>query len=153
MIVGFEEYKTVIELMRSFKPDIVITQHPVEYGRLDHMDAGEFTIRCVDYVRADGFDSPLAPHTVKEVYFAYYPDRRSDVLMAAPRQAPDVTDKKKAVMAEFGTTQTKPGEGYFVKLDKFMASVDGSVGYMNGMGYGEQFTRLNPAKMQHLPVG
>lgn len=160
MIVGFEEYKTVIELMRSFKPDIVITQHPVEYGRLDHMDAGEFTIRCVDYVRADGFDSPLAPHTVKEVYFAYYLDRRSDVLMATPRQAPDVTvdvtdviDKKKAAMAEFGTTQTKPGEDYFAKLDKFMASVDGSVGYLNGIGYGEQFTRLNPAKVQHLPVG
>lgn len=160
MILGLEEYKTVIELMRSFRPDIVIAQHPVEYGRLDHMDAGEFAIRCVDYVRADGFDSPLPPHTVREVYLSYYLDYRSDVLMATPRQAPDivvditdVAEKKKAAMAEFGATQTKPGEDFSAKLDTFMASIDGAVGYVNGIGYGEQFVRLNPVKVQHLPLG
>ncbi len=160
MILGMEHYKTVIELMRSFRPDIVITQHPVEYGRLDHMDAGEFAIRCVDYVRADGFDSPLAPHTVKEVYFAYYLDYRSDMLMATPRQAPDVIvditdviDKKKAAMGEFGTTQAKPGEDYAAKLDKMVASVDGGIGYLHGIGYAEQFSRLNPTTVQHLSIG
>lgn len=159
MIVGFDEYKTVIELMRSFRPDIMITQHPVEYGRLDHMDAGEFAIRCVDYARADGFDSPLAPHTVREVYMSYYLDYRSDALMAAARQPPDivvditdVAEKKKAAMAAFATTQTKLGEDFSAKLDTFMASVDGAVGYVNGMGYGEQFVRLNPAKVQYLPL-
>ena len=29
---GYDEYKTVIELMRSFRPDIVITQHPWSTG-------------------------------------------------------------------------------------------------------------------------
>lgn len=160
MTLGFDEYKTVIELMRSFRPDIVITQHPMEYGRFDHMDAGEFAIRCVDYVRADGFDSPLAPHSVSEVYFAYYLDSRSDVLMATPRHAPDVVvditdvaEKKKAAMAEFATTQTKPGEDFSAKMDVFMASIDGAVGYVNGFGYGEQFVRFNPSKVQYLPAG
>ena len=97
---------------------------------------------------------------MSEVYFAYYLDARSDVLMATPRQAPDVVvditdvaDKKKAAMAEFGTTQTKPGEDFSAKMDVFMASIDGAVGYVNGFGYGEQFVRWNPVKVQHLPLG
>ena len=38
-------------------------------------------------------------------------------------------------------------------MDIFMASIDGAVGYVSGTGYGEQFVRFNPAKVQYLPAG
>ncbi len=84
MLLGYEHRKEVIEIMRGFRPDIVICPHPMEYGRLDHVDAGMFAIRCVDYVRADGFDSPLAPHTVKQIYMFHYQGYRPETL-AGPR--------------------------------------------------------------------
>ena len=157
-LFGYEHYKEIITLMREFRPEIVLCPHPVEFGRHDHMDAGRFTVACVDYVRADGFDSPLAPHSVKQVYMFYYPDGRADKLMAAPRMAPDVVvdisdvwEKKRDAMAQFGTTQTKPGEDYKAKLTRFMDRVDGGFGYLNGVGYAEQYVRLNPWKFQYLP--
>ena len=113
MIFGFDEYKTIIELMRSFRPDIVITQHPLEYGRFDHMDAGEFAIRCVE-----GRHGRVRVHD-------------------SPRPSP-------------GPARTSPTSP---KMDIFMASIDGAVGYVSGTGYGEQLVRFNPAKVQYLPAG
>jgi hypothetical protein len=55
-------------------------------------------------------------------------------------------------MMEFETTQTKQNEDFGKKMDLFMASIDGSAGYYNGMGYAEQFTRWNPERVQYLPI-
>jgi hypothetical protein len=63
---------------------VELCPHPTEYGRFDHMDAGRFIVACVDYARADGFDSPLAPHVVKDVFMFYYLDFRTDQLMGSP---------------------------------------------------------------------
>ena len=159
MLFGMEEYVTVVNLLREFRPDVVLCPHSVEFGRHDHMDAGRFAVACVDYVRAEGFPSPLEPHTVPNVFMFYYPDFRSDQLMASPRQAPSVVvditsviQVKRAAMEEFGTTQTRPGQNRDALLDRFMERVDGGVGYLHGIGYAEQFVRLNPERVQFLPL-
>ncbi|MBI3942522.1 MAG: PIG-L family deacetylase [Chloroflexi bacterium] len=160
MIFGMEEYKTLINLIREFRPDVVLCPHPVEVGRHDHMETGRFTIAAVDYARADGFPSPLAPHAVPHIFMFYYEDYRSEQLMGASRHTADlivdtteVIDKKKAAMTIFGSTQTKRDEDYGKKLDDFMVRVDGNVGYLHGFGYGEQFTRWHPQRVKYLPVG
>jgi len=159
LATGPDEYLAVIEEIRTFRPDVVLCPHPLEYGRIDHMDAGRFAVAAVDYARADGIPSALAPHDVRDVFTFYYQDTRSDVLAGVARMGPDVivdiTDvqpRKRAAMEIFGRTQAKPGEDYTRKMDRFFAAVDGASGYAAGTGYVEQFNHLNPRPSSYLPI-
>ena len=159
MIFGLREYVEVVNVIREFRPTVVLCPHPTEFGRQDHMDTGRYAVAAVDYARADGFPSPLAPHTVADVFMFYYEDFRSEQFMGVPRHSPeiavditDVLDKKRAAMSVFERTQRKAGEDYGGKLDRFFASVDGGMGYMLGLGYVERFSRLNPEKVKYLPL-
>ena len=139
LLVGLDEYIVMVDLIREFRPDVVLTHHPVEVGRHDHMDCGRHVIAAVDYARADGFPSALAPHTVPNLFMFYYPDYRSEQLMATSRHSADiivdissVIQQKRAAMAEFGGTQAKAKEDYDRKLDLFFERVDGAAGFTNG---------------------
>jgi LmbE family N-acetylglucosaminyl deacetylase len=145
--------------LREFRPDVVLCAHPVEVGRQDHMDSGRIAIAAVDYARAEGFPSPLAPFAVPNLFMYYYEDFRSEQLMGSPRHSPEVVvdisaviDKKRAAMAVFASTQSKPGEDYLKVLDTFLVRKDGNVGYDNGFEYGERFVRWNPERVQYLPL-
>ena len=157
--MGWDEYVAVVDRIRDFRPDVVLCPHPVEVGRQDHMDAGRFAVACVDYVRADGFPSSLAPITVPHVFMFYYPGFNADQLMGTARHQPDVVvditdviDRKRAAMAEFEGTQAKAEEDYGAKTDSLLEHVDGHAGYMNGIAYAEQYTRLNRPVHQYLPI-
>jgi 4-oxalomesaconate hydratase len=162
LLYGRAEYVLLVGLIREFRPSVVVCPHPVEVGRFDHMDCGSLTLRTVDYARADGFPSPLAPHAVTNIFMSYYQDFRTEQLMGTARHAPDVIvditeviDLKRRAMLEFGTTQAKVGEDYPERLGRFFERVDGAVGYRYGLGqgrgYGEQFIRWNPACGKYLP--
>lgn len=159
LLVGLNEYITLVNLIREHRPDIVITSHPVEVGRQDHMDAGRFTVAAVDYARAEGFPSPLAPHSVPELFLTYYQDFRSEQLMGSPRQAPEVivdistvVSRKREAMMQFATTQAQEGEDYSAKLDLFFKRQYGSGGALHGFDYAECFSRWNPELTQYLPM-
>jgi LmbE family N-acetylglucosaminyl deacetylase len=159
MVFGPDEYAALVGVIREFRPDAVLCPHPTEFGRLDHMDAGRVSVAAVDYARADGFPSPLAPHLVRDVFMFYYEDFRTDQFMGTARHGPDVVvditdviDKKRAAMEIFGGTQSKAGEDYPKRLNRFFASVDGASGYAAGTGYVERFSRLNAAKVNYLPL-
>lgn len=159
MLLGREHYVALVDLIRDVRPDVLITQHPVEVGRHDHMDAGRFTVAAMDYARADGFPSPLAPHTVPNLFLAYYEDFRSEQLMGSPRHSPEVIVDitavigiKREAMLQFAGTQARPGEDYQRKLDLFIERVDGAAGYAHGMGYAERFSRWYPERVQYLPL-
>jgi len=159
LIVGLPEYIQLVNVIREFRPDVVLTSHPVEVGRQDHMDCGRVALAAVDYARADGFPSPLAPHTVPNVFLFFYPDFRSDQLMGVARHMPEVVvdfsaviDKKRAAMLEFAKTQAKPGQDYTKMIDHFLTCIDGGVGYLHGCAYAEQFSRWNPERVQYLPL-
>jgi LmbE family N-acetylglucosaminyl deacetylase len=159
LATGPDEYLAIIDEIRTFRPDVVLCPHPTEYGRFDHMDAGRFAVAAVDYARADGIPSALAPHAVKDVFTFYYQDNRSDVFLGVGRHAPDVLvditavqPRKRAAMEIFGRTQSKPGENYSTKMDRFFAAVDGATGYAAGTGYVEQFNHLNPRPWSFLPI-
>lgn len=159
LLAGLEEYVAFVDLLRTFRPDAVLCAHPVEVGRQDHMDGGRFTIAAVDYARAEGFPSPLAPHTVANLFLFYYEDFRSEQLLGSPRHAPEiiidispVIERKRAAMLQFAGTQAKTGEDYRRKLDRFFERVDGAAGYLHGFDYAERFTRWEPERLPYLPI-
>lgn len=159
MLFGLEDHITMVDLIREVRPDVVLCAHPVEVGRHDHMDSGRFTIAAVDYARAEGFPSALAPHTVPDLFLFYYEDFRSEQLMGSARHSPevivDITEalpRKREAMLRFQGTQARQGEDYPARLDRFFASVDGAAGYVNGFGYAERFTRWHPERVQLLPL-
>lgn len=163
LLYGLDEYVLLVNLIREFRPDVLLCAHPVEVGRHDHMDSGRFALAAVDYARAEGFPSPLAPHAVRHTFLFYYQSFPSEQLMGTARHAPDVIvdtteviDTKRAAMVIFGSTQTKQNEDYEGRMARFLERVDGAVGYKygfgQGRGYGEQFTRWNPATGPYLPL-
>lgn len=159
LAIGLDEYVAVVNLIREYRPHVVLCPHPVEVGRQDHMDCGRFTVAAVDYARADGFPSPLAPHTVSTMFLYYYEDFRSEQLTGSARHSPEVIidispviNKKRAAMMELAGTQTKESEDYGAKLDRFFDRVDGAAGYMHGFDYAERFNRWDPERLQYLPV-
>lgn len=163
LLYGLDEFKLIVDLLREFRPNAVLCAHPVEVGRQDHMDSGRFVVAAVDYARAEGFPSALASHAVPNLFLFYYQDFRSDQLMGTARHAPDVIvditaviEKKREAMRQFGETQAKGEQDYEKKLTLFLDRVDGAVGYVHGLaggsGYGEQFTRWNPERVQYLPL-
>ncbi len=159
MFFDLSHYVEMVEILRDYRPDILLCPHPVEVARHDHMDSGRFTIRAMDYCRAGGFPSALAPYEVPRLFMYYYEDFRTNALMGAPRQAPEVVvdvsevhDRKRAAMLIFGRTQAKTGEDYPARMDRFFAAGDGSVGYHNGFPYGERFNRWQPQRVPYLPL-
>jgi 4-oxalomesaconate hydratase len=159
MLLGMEEYVVLVDLIREFRPDVVLTHHPTEVGRHDHMDCGRYAIAAVDYARADGFPSPLAPHTVPNLFMYYYPDFRSEQLMGTSRKLPEIVvditsvlDRKRAAMAEFAGTQAQKDQDYEKKMDRFFERVDGAAGFMNGFDYAERYVRWWPERVQYLPL-
>lgn len=159
LVIDKESYIAAVNLIREFRPNVVICQHPVEVGRFDHMEAGRFALAAVDYARAEGFPSALAPHAVPHIFMSYYQDFPTEQLLGGPRHAPevivdisDVIDIKREAMMQFGTTQAKEGEDYREKLDRFFERVDGAAGFIHGFEYAERFTRWHPERVQHLPL-
>ena len=159
MLFDLSHYVTMVEILRDFRPDILLCPHPIEVGRHDHMDSGRFTIAAMDYARADGFPSPLTPHTVPRLFMYYYEDYRTEQLTGAARHSPEVVvdisaviGKKRDAMLIFGRTQTRKGEDYPARLDAFFAAGDGSVGYHHGFAYGERFNRWHPQRVPYLPI-
>lgn len=159
MLLDMSHHVIMVELIRSFRPDVVLCAHPTEVGRHDHMDSGRFTIAAVDYARAEGFPSPLAPHTVPHLFMSYYEDFRTEQLTGTARHSPEIVvditaviELKRAAMLAFAGTQTREGEDFAGRMDRFFASVDGSAGYANGFGYAERFNRWNPQRVQYLPL-
>jgi LmbE family N-acetylglucosaminyl deacetylase len=159
MVFGPDEHVALVGVIREFRPDAVLCPHPTEFGRFDHMDAGRISVAAVDYARADGFPSPLAPHVVRDVFMFHYEDFRTDQFMGTARHGTDlivditdVVDTKRTAMEVFGATQSKAGEDYPKRMQKFFASVDGASGYAAGTGYVERFTRLNSQKVNYLPL-
>jgi hypothetical protein len=78
--------------------------------------------------------------------------------MGAARHSPEVVvdiseviDRKRAAMLAFAGTQSRKGEDYAARMDRFFASGDGSAGYNNGFGYAERFNRWHPQRVQYLP--
>lgn len=159
LATGFDEYEAMVNLIREFRPNVVLCPHPVEVGRQDHMDCGRFTVAAVDYARAEGFPSLLAPHTVNNLFLYYYEDFRSEQLTGSPRHSPEVIvdissviDKKRAAMMELAGTQTKESEDYGAKLDRFFDRVDGAAGHIHGFNFAERFNRWDPERLQYLPI-
>lgn len=159
LAMGLDEYIALVNLIREFRPSVVLCPHPVEVGRQDHMDCGRFVIAAVDYARAEGFPSALAPHTIAAMFLYYYEDFRSEQLTGSARHSPEVIvdissvmDKKRAAMMELAGTQTKESEDYRAKLDRFFDRVDGAAGYMHGFDFAERFNRWEPERCQYLPV-
>ena len=159
MLLELSHYVAMVEILRDYRPDVLLCPHPIEGGRHDHMDSGRFTIAAMDYSRADGFPSPLAPYTVPRLFMYYYEDYRTNQLMGAARHSAElvvdiseVIERKRAAMLIFGRTQTRRGEDYAARMDRFFASGDGSVGYNNGFAYGERFNRWHPQRTPYLPI-
>jgi len=163
LLYGMDDYTLLVDLIREVRPDVLMCAHPVEVGRYDHMESGTLVLKAADFANADGFPSELAPYKVPEIFLFYYQNFPSEQLMGTSRHAADVIvdttphiELKRELMTIFGSTQTKPEEDYAGRMRLFLERTDGAVGYKygfsGGRGYGEQFTRWNPARGPHLPV-
>ena len=149
-----EHLAGIVELVRAFRPDIVLTHHRSGDGVPDHNDAGRAVWHACHLSGRPGFKTASPPHGVPSLfYFGLGMTDRAQRITGSPAALPDVyidiTDtiqQKIESMAEFVTQQ------YTVEfLQRRMETLDGHWGIECGVGYAEVFYSHKPLVFDELP--
>jgi len=161
-----EQFLTVTEklvlemaaLIRSVRPDIVITHFPFDSNGLadDHATTGQITMHAVKAAAGIHPGDRNPPHRVAQVFFRGIPSAlmSRQVLASQPRvfcevyiDISDVIDRKvKAIDQLSSQDYTGP------VTRKMLETYDGMLGVAGGVAYAEPFMRYNPETYSYLPL-
>ena len=149
-----EHLADIVELIRAFRPDIVLTHHRSGDVVPDHNDVGRAVWHACHMSGRPGFKTASPPHGVPSLfYFELGLTDRAQRMTGSPAALPDVyidiTDtvqQKIKSMAEFATQQ------YTIEfLRRRMETLDGHCGVECGVGYAEPFYSHKPLVFDELP--
>ena len=161
-----EEYLSVTEklvlamaeLIRTVRPDIVITHFPFDSNGLanDHATTGQITMHALKAAAGIHPGDRNPPHSVAQVFFRGIPSAlmSRDVLSSQPRvycdvyiDIGDVIDRKvKAIDRLSSQDYTGP------VTRKMLETYDGMLGTTAGVAYAESFMRYRPETYAFLPL-
>lgn len=153
-----EEALRLAKIIRSWKPDVILTHFPYENGGpwYSHAAAGHIALMARDAACTvqPGDDRPphqtamtffwgagagMAPHSIWEVRRQIYNDVIVDIT--------DVVEKKLAAQ------ECLVSQGYHLGFArKAIETTDGHVGRLGGVSYGEAFISERAQTYTHLPV-
>lgn len=157
-IVREELIRKVARLIRSTRPDVVITHYPFENGGLGSMHpvTGQMVLHAIDLGASVEPGDSNPPHKVTQVFFfgqgsaavrtglwdsqgGYYNDVFVDIS--------DVAEKKLACL---DAMESQGYGGPYAR--KRIETVDGAFGNKMGMAYAEGFISLHSTSHYYLPV-
>ena len=155
LILGRQEIADMVNLIREFRPNIVIMHHPSGEIVPDHADTGRAVWHACHCAGRPGFDSSL-PVTIVQGIFTYglgITDR-AQRLTGSPAALPsvfiDITatiQQKMDALTEFSTQQYTPE---FNK--RRMEGLEGHYGLEIGVRYAEPFYSMKPIVLDELPI-
>lgn len=145
-------------LIRSVRPDIIITHFPLDNAGVadDHATCGQITLHALN--AADGVHpgDVNPPHRVAQVFFRGIPSAvvRTGILSAQPHlhcdiyiDISDVVDRKVRAVDQLAS------QGYTGSVTrKMIETFDGILGYPGGVPYAEAFIRAHPETYRYLPL-
>ena len=151
-IANRENHLGMVESIKMFQPDVLITHHPNEYAHWDHAEVGKMVCRALKgAIKRPGDDK----WWVNNVYFFATQFRPETARIGYVPQAPDVLiditafiEKKIKAMCCFKSQ----GHNDEWAMRERMNSFEREMGRADGLSYAEGFISYYPLKMSILPV-
>lgn len=152
---GREALTAIVELVREFKPDIVVSHHISGEWVPDHSETGKLVKHACHCAGRPGFTSSRPVHVVRDQYsFGFGVSHRGQHVIGAPPALPpfyvdisDVIDLKMESMMEF-TTQQYTAEMMGRRKEAF----EGHYGFDFGVGYAEPYYCLRSLLFNAFPL-
>lgn len=155
LTLGRAEIGELVNLIREFAPDIVISHHATCDVLPDHAETGRAVAHALHCAGRPGFESDLPTHVVPNQFqFGTALVDRAQRITGSPTAVPDVyiditdlIDRKIAAMTCFVTQQYTHDF-----ITHSMQTMEGHNGALAGVGYAEVFYTLRPIVMDELPL-
>lgn len=151
LIVNSACISDIIERIRNFKPDMLISHHPNEYAHWDHAEAGKMVCRALK----GAIKRPGDKWWVPDVYFFATQFRPEVARLGYNPLAPnvlidieDVIHKKVEAMCCF---KSQGHNDKSLMWDR-MNSMENEMGRSDGLKYAEGFISYYPLKERKLPI-
>lgn len=142
------------ELIRKYKPDILITHHPNEYTHEDHSTCGWIMIKALKAAQKFYPGSILPHHSVPAVYFFGVQSRpRHFKLAYLPLAADVLIDIENAVEAKIKAfCEIHSQKNTESVARNRLNSMEKETGRIEGLLYAESFISFYPIKAGLLPT-
>ena len=157
LLVTEELVLKVADVIREVRPHIVITHHPSEDGGIGtHASCAQITLHAISAAHGLAPDERLKPHNVGQVFFTgtVMNSRRSDSLTAlAPAFCDVIVDVTDVVDLKVRALDQIRSQGYAgAYARKRTETVEGRIGGMMRIAYGEAFARNRAEVYDSLPI-
>ena len=155
LVLGRQEIGDMVNLIREFRPTIVLTHHPAADNVPDHCETGRAVWHACHCSGRPGFGSTLPVFIVPERFFyAMAVSERGQLMTGSPAVLPsvfidvsDVIDTKMEALGEFASQQYTE-EFNRTRREHFEGHYGGEV----GVGYAESFYNNKALVVDELPV-
>jgi 4-oxalomesaconate hydratase len=150
-----EELLALVNIIREFRPHLLLT-HPLAYDDMpDHSRAGWHVYHAMHCAGRPGIESPLPTHKV-DAFYCFWGAQYEDAprMLGAPLALPDiyidisdVIELKRQVVAQFET------QGFGEEFNAWRLQVfEQHLGMKCGVDYAEAFHSIKPLTMDFLPI-
>lgn len=152
LLITKDKVDYVIDVLRTQKPDLVLTHHPNEYAHWDHSECGKIVCRALKAT----VKRPGTKHWVRDVYFyatQFRPEaarlgyvvRPPDVLIALGREE---IERKVKAMCCFKSQGHDDEDAMWRRMNSW----ESEMGRAEGLEYAEGFVSYYPLRRRLLPT-
>ena len=143
---------SMVEFIRAFQPQVLMTHHPNEYAHWDHAETGRMVCRALKgAIKRPGGEK----WWVENVYFFgvhFRPESaRVGVALQAPNILVDVTDSLDKKLKAMCCYKSQGLDDEKAMMERFN-SAEREVGRPDGLKYAEGFISYYPLKEKLLPT-
>ena len=144
-------------LIRELRPDVIVTHHPNELGEYGnhHAMTAQLVLNGIGAAHGVGMGDPNPPHRVAQVFFTTHALVMPSNVLAGqlpwyPDVVVDITDTVEAKVRALDAMRSQRYGGDYAR--KTIEMVDGAMGSIGGVAYGEGFVSYQPDVGRRLPV-
>jgi LmbE family N-acetylglucosaminyl deacetylase len=144
-------------LIREVRPDVVVTHHPNELGEYGnhHAMTAQLVLNGIGAAHGVGMGDPNPPHRVAQVFFTCTALVMPSNTLAGqlhwyPDLVVDITDVVEVKVAALDAMRSQQYGGDYAR--KTIEMVDGAMGSVGGVAYGEGFMTYQPEVTRLFPV-
>jgi LmbE family N-acetylglucosaminyl deacetylase len=145
----------MVDLIREFRPHLVVTHHASGDIVPDHSETGRAVLHACHCAGRPGFESSLPVHIVKDLFvWGLGISERAQRLTGSPSVLPelyidisDMIEKKINAMVAFVSQQYTPE-----MIKRRMEVFEGHYGMESGTSYAEPFFNTKPILLEELPI-
>ncbi|NIM45598.1 MAG: PIG-L domain-containing protein [Nitrososphaeria archaeon] len=138
LFVDKERILKIAEIIREFRPDIILTHFTTDYVNPDHEVTSKSVLSACHYARIPGADIKYEPHLTKDIYFFEPTWGTCDFVDFKPNLYIDISEVVEVKQKALTSYKAQNGDimaNYYTLLARWR-------GAQAGVKYGEGFVRV-----------